>query len=108
MSAWTRVGKASEFAEGQGRTVIVGGGKELAVFLYKGDFFVLDNVCPHRGGPLGEGHLEDGEVVCPWHAWAFEVGSGRCRVLPGEADVATFPVKVEDGDVFADLGAPAA
>jgi nitrite reductase (NADH) small subunit len=98
---WTKVAKVSEFTEGQGRTVLAGA-KELALFLYKGKFHALDSVCPHRGGPLGEGHLEDGEVVCPWHAWAFEVGTGKCRVLPGEADVAVFPVKVEGEDVLVD------
>jgi nitrite reductase (NADH) small subunit len=37
---------------------------------------VLDGVCPHEGGPLGEGIVEDGKVVCPWHGYPFDVHTG--------------------------------
>lgn len=99
---WVKVAGVSELSEGQGKTVVAEG-KSLALFRHEGKYRALDNTCPHRGGPLGEGHLEDGEVVCPWHAWAFEVTSGKCRVLPGQADVKTYPVKVEGNDVFVDV-----
>jgi NAD(P)H-dependent nitrite reductase small subunit len=101
VTAWVKVAKASDFSEGQGKTVIANE-KEIALFMHKGKFCALDNTCPHRGGPLGEGHLENGEVVCPWHAWAFEVTTGKCRVLPGEVDAKTYPVKVEGEDVLVD------
>ncbi len=99
---WTKVAKTSDLSEGQGKTVIAAQ-KEVALFMYKGKFCALDNTCPHSGGPLGEGHLDDGEVICPWHAWPFDVTTGRSRFVPGEADVRTYPVKVEGGEVLIDV-----
>jgi nitrite reductase (NADH) small subunit len=43
---------------------------------------VLDGVCPHEGGPLGEGIVEDGRVVCPWHGYAFDVHTGATEQDP--------------------------
>lgn len=69
----------------------------------EGTLHALDNWCPHRRGPLGEGWLEGAAVVCPWHCWAFEVGSGRA-LPPEHARVAVFAVKVEGGAVLVNLG----
>jgi len=53
---------------------------KLTVCLAKlnGKISALDNECPHHGGPLGEGIIEDGKVVCPWHAYAFDLTTGLC------------------------------
>ena len=53
---------------------------KLTVCLAKlnGKISALDNECPHHGGPLGEGTIEDGKVVCPWHAYAFDLTTGLC------------------------------
>ena len=61
-------------------------------------FYALENACPHRGGPLGEGDLEGTEVVCPWHAWRFDVTTGASPVNPKTA-VRTFPVEVAGDEV---------
>ena len=63
---------------------------------YKGKFSALDNKCPHQGGPLGEGSIENGMLRCPWHGWDFD----PCTGLPpgGYSDgLKTFEVK-EEGD----------
>jgi len=44
---------------------------------------VYDGVCPHLGGPLLEGRISARAVVCPWHAYAFDAGTGRCLTVPG-------------------------
>lgn len=68
----------------------------------EGRLCALDNVCPHRGGPLGEGWLEGDIVVCPWHSWAFSTSTGITRP-PETSKVAVFPVKIEGEDVLIQL-----
>jgi nitrite reductase/ring-hydroxylating ferredoxin subunit len=57
---------------------------------------VLDGTCPHEGGPLGEGMIEGGRVVCPWHSYAFDPRTGEAE---GEPDLKAevLAAKVEDG-----------
>jgi nitrite reductase (NADH) small subunit len=51
-------------------------GRSLCVANFEGTICVLDGTCPHEGGPLGEGSIEAGKVVCPWHAYAFDLRTG--------------------------------
>jgi nitrite reductase (NADH) small subunit len=67
-----------------------------------GELSALDNVCPHRQGPLGQGWIEGEEVVCPWHSWAFNVKTGLA-VYPENERVAVFPLRVEGEDVLVDI-----
>ena len=64
-----------------------------------GELRALDNLCPHRQGPLGQGWIEGKTVVCPWHSWAFDLMTG-CAEFPEGERVGVFPVKVEGEDVF--------
>lgn len=67
--------QTTELAPGESRVVEVEG-HELAVFNVEGQFHVLSNICPHVGGPLGEGTLDGQQVICPWHGWRFNVTNG--------------------------------
>jgi nitrite reductase (NADH) small subunit len=88
-------------AEGQVRE-ITAGDRSFCVARLHGKISVLDNECPHHGGPLGEGTIENGLVVCPWHAYGFDVSTGAC--LEGDAPaVKTFPVSVAGDDVLVQL-----
>jgi nitrite reductase (NADH) small subunit len=73
-------------------------GRTLCIANIDGVIRALDNECPHRGGPLAEGMIEDGKVVCPWHAWAFDPATGATE--NSQERVAVFPVTVEGEDVF--------
>ncbi|OEK01948.1 pyruvate oxidase [Roseivirga sp. 4D4] len=65
---------------------------------FEGKFSALDNKCPHQGGPLGEGSIENGLLRCPWHGWDYHPCTG---IAPGFDDgVATFLTKVEDDAVY--------
>jgi nitrite reductase/ring-hydroxylating ferredoxin subunit len=64
-------------ADGRGR--LQHDGRGYAVFTLDGELIVTDESCPHRGGPLSEGALRDGGVVCPWHWFVFDLGTGECR-----------------------------
>jgi nitrite reductase (NADH) small subunit len=67
-----------------------------------GRYAAVDNVCPHRGGPLAEGTLEAGKVLCPWHMWAFDLETGVADHNPREL-VKVYPLRVESDAVQADL-----
>src|SRR5471030_347504 len=77
MSKFVRICSVSEVpAEGEVAEFTVKD-HPLCVAKSGGSISVLDGVCPHEGGPLGEGIIEDGKVVCPWHAYAFDLRTGE-------------------------------
>jgi NAD(P)H-dependent nitrite reductase small subunit len=96
-----RVGRATDVPEGGG-TVVEVDGKRLALFRYRDEFFALDETCPHRGGPLHEGVIQEGVVACPWHLWQFNLRSGISPVNP-LSRVRTYPIRVEAGDLLVTL-----
>ena len=59
-------------------TMVVAKGRALCVTRTAEGWGILDNRCPHQGGPLGEGHIEDGCLLCPWHGYEFELRGGAC------------------------------
>jgi nitrite reductase (NADH) small subunit len=98
---WIRVGAASEApAEGQLVRVDIGD-KQICVANVEGTLRAMDNLCPHRMGPLDEGWIEKGEVVCPWHGWCFNPVTGVCSNATGA--VCVYPVKVEGSSYFVEV-----
>jgi nitrite reductase/ring-hydroxylating ferredoxin subunit len=72
---------------------------EVAVFNVGGELFALENTCPHQGGPLADGWLEDSIVTCPWHGWCFNVRTGKMTL--GEfARVPRFAVERDGSDLL--------
>jgi nitrite reductase (NADH) small subunit len=67
-----------------------------------GELSALDNWCPHRRGPLGQGWIENDAVICPWHSWAFNPKTGKAD-YPDNEKVATFPLCIEGDDVLIDI-----
>jgi nitrite reductase (NADH) small subunit len=76
-------------------------GKMICIANVNGEISAMDNVCLHRGGPLGEGMIEGGKVICPWHGWAWDPKTGEAHT-PG-AKIAVYPVKIENGDVLMEV-----
>ena len=97
MANFVKVAAVADVAPGSG-TCVEACGKQIALFNVGGTFHALDGVCPHRGGPLGEGELEGNTVTCPWHAWQFDVTTGES--LTDDSSVARYDVKVDGGDVL--------
>lgn len=97
----TKIATVNELAPGQGKPITVNG-KLLALFNVNGQFFALENTCPHAGGPLGEGMLEQNTVVCPWHGWEFDVTSGDC-VVPGGFQLKKYQVEVKGEEVWVEV-----
>ena len=76
MSEWLKLCNRAELpAEGNAKEFAVRGAT-LCVAMIDGKPLALDNVCPHRGGPLAEGTIEAGKVVCPWHQFEFDLATG--------------------------------
>lgn len=101
MSQFVRALAVAELPPGQCREVSVAG-HSLALFNVDGRFHALANRCAHRGGPLGQGVLQGTLVVCPWHAWGFDVTSGANDQNPA-VSVPSYDVKVEGEDVLVRL-----
>ena len=75
------IGTTGEFAAGAGREVTVAG-RVLAIFRIGDEFFALDAICPHAGGPLAKGAVSGCVVTCPWHGWQFDVSTGQHCLNP--------------------------
>ncbi|MFN3477365.1 MAG: Rieske (2Fe-2S) protein [Candidatus Methylomirabilales bacterium] len=103
MGRLTKVARVGDFPPGEGMVIEIDG-KEIALFNVEGVFYALENICPHRGGPLGEGFLEGAVVTCPWHGWKFDATTGRSPVNP-RVGVRSYPVKVEGEDILVELPA---
>ena len=78
------------------------GENAYAICKVDGRVYALNGVCPHQGGPLGQGMLTGTSIMCPWHAWEFDCRTGASSDDPNEA-VQTYAVKVEAGDVLIDI-----
>jgi nitrite reductase (NADH) small subunit len=88
-------------APGQAKELACGG-KMICVANVNGTISAMDNVCLHRGGPLGQGAIEGDKVVCPWHLWEWDPKTGEAAHNPA-AKVAVYPIQIENGDVMVEL-----
>jgi 3-phenylpropionate/trans-cinnamate dioxygenase ferredoxin component len=97
MANYVKVASVSQVAPGSGIVASVND-KEVAVFNVDGTFYAIDNVCKHRGGPLGEGELDGDTVTCPWHAWQYNVKTGVCLTKDG-ITMDRYDVRVVNEDI---------
>lgn len=97
MSDAIKLATTSELQPGQSKVCVVDD-REIALFNIDGTFCAIDNACPHRGGPLGEGVVVGNDVTCPWHGWKFNVKTGACANIP-TAKVSAYEVVVDGQDV---------
>lgn len=101
MATYGPVMSSAELLPGQATERMVDG-RPVAIYNVGGRFFATSNFCIHRGGPLGQGQLDGCVIMCPWHAWTFDVTSGE-NTVNGELKVASYPVKVENGQIFLEM-----
>ena len=94
-----RVLDTADLPSGEVR-VVTCGGRSIALANVDGEVHAIDNVCTHDAGPLGEGRLVNGRVICPRHGAAFDPQSGRALTLPAVGAVRTYPVTVDDGALY--------
>ena len=98
---WHRALAPDELPEGRVKAVTLGT-ETVCMTHFQGRFAALCNACPHQGGPLSEGSIENGYLRCPWHGWDFDPLTGK---PPGGYDdgVGTFPVELRDDGVYVGL-----
>lgn len=90
--------KVTELNENQGKRFLVND-TEIAVFKIKGEFFAIDNICPHQHTALlFDGFIEDECVVCPAHGWKFDLRTGKRP--SGSRGITSHSVKIVDDDLF--------
>src|SRR3954467_4937352 len=102
MSDFIRVAKTTDLAD-PGQTLLEVEDRILVLFKVDGQFFCIDDVCTHDGGPLSEGRLEDHAIACPRHGAKFDIRSGKALTMPATVDTAAHEVKVEGDDVLVRL-----
>lgn len=90
------VGRVEDVPQGRGATVELDDGTELALYNIGGEFYAIENFCPHKGAPLADGNLCGHTVECDWHGWRFDVRNGQCLTTQS-ASVETYEVVIEDG-----------
>lgn len=99
MSEWVKLCSRSELpAEGEAKEFRVQG-LTLCVAMFHGKPLALDNVCPHRGGPLAEGTVDHGKIVCPWHQWEFKLATG-ISTHSDRAKVATYELMQQGAEIL--------
>ena len=100
--ALTKIGPVSNFPVNKGVCVDVGG-KKIAVFNATGQYYAIDDTCPHRGASLSQGSLSGTSVHCPWHGAEVDVRTGTCGP-PAPHAVTTYDVSCDGQELFIDLG----
>ena len=98
MADWVLVCRYDEIPAGRGRTCEVLD-LRLAVFRTGATIIALTDRCPHAGGSLGQGWIEEGEVVCPLHRWRFKLHDGRCSTMRGQG-VHRFAAEIRQDQVW--------
>jgi nitrite reductase (NADH) small subunit len=102
--AWRRVdlGAVDSVPLGEGRSFTIDG-LLIAVFRQRdGQLFATDGACPHRNGPLADGIVGGGKVICPFHAWKFDLATGHC-VSGDAAQLRAYPIHVVNGRLVVEL-----
>ncbi len=98
MSEFIKVAETSDLPPGRVKVVLVGD-RRIALCNVDGQFFAIDDLCTHDGGPLGQGELQDDVIECPRHGARFNVRTGKVLALPAVKALNTYPVEVEGSEI---------
>ena len=93
---FVEIAPVSELPNGE-RLFLEVGGRAIVIFNIAGQLFAIGDICTHDDGPLGDGDLEDYNIVCPRHGGEFDVRTGKVMQMPAVVDIPAYPVKVVDG-----------
>lgn len=99
--AFLRATKRDEVPPGTVRELQLDG-KVIALANVGGRLYAVNNVCLHRGGPLGQGELTGQTVTCPWHGWQYDVATGKALMNPS-VGVESYPVELRGDDIYVDV-----
>lgn len=95
---WVKIAEENDLPNERIKTVVADK-RQVCLAHHNNKFSALGNRCPHQGGPLGEGQIEDGWVICPWHAYQYDPQTGKAP--EGFDDHAlSYPIKLEGIDIY--------
>ena len=104
---WIKVADVADLPEGRVKTVTP---RNVSICLshFEGQWAAMDNKCPHQGGPLGEGSIEEGVdgkcwIRCPWHGWDFDPLTGAPPGGHEDTGQRLYPVEVRDEEIYIGL-----
>ena len=97
MTQFKTVARVGDIPAGEGRAYECNG-RMVAVFFIDGEYQAIDDFCPHMGASLAAGPVENGTVMCPWHAWCFDLSTG-CWIENPKIKADTFQVRIADGEI---------
>ena len=99
MDKFVKVAAVTDIPPGT-KKIVEADGTLIVVANIDGEFYAVEDVCTHDGGPLGEGKLEGCQLVCPRHGARFDVRTGAALTMPAFEPAPTYEVRVEGDDVL--------
>ena len=97
------IAPADQLPDGE-RMFIEVEGKSIVIFNLAGGLFAIGDVCSHDNGPVGDGEIEENEIICPRHGGRFDIRTGKATSLPAVMDIPSYPVREKDGMI--EIGMP--
>ena len=98
MEDWIKAAESEDVKEGRGFRVSIDG-QDIALFRHKGKIYAYKNSCPHQGAPLHQSHVIEGNIVCIYHGWQFEVENGNF-FNNDLIKLKSYPVKENNDGIF--------
>ncbi len=95
---YVEIAPADQLTDGK-RLFVELGGKSIVLFNLAGKLFAIGDVCSHDNGPVGDGEIEENEIICPRHGARFDIRTGKATSLPALVDIPAYPVRVMEGMV---------
>ncbi|MGB8698309.1 MAG: Rieske (2Fe-2S) protein [Thermosynechococcaceae cyanobacterium] len=114
---WTKAIAVAELAPGT-RQVVKVGNRNILLLNQSGEFYAVDNRCPHLNLPMKKGKVQDDcSIVCPWHRSVFDLKSGEAKtwtpfppvvgkalgMISEQKNLPVFPTRVEDGSLWVEV-----
>jgi 3-phenylpropionate/trans-cinnamate dioxygenase ferredoxin subunit len=93
---YVEIAPADQLSEGD-RLFVELGGKSIVLFNLAGKLFAIGDVCSHDNGPVGDGEIEENEIICPRHGARFDIRTGKATSLPALIDIPAYPIRVVEG-----------
>jgi 3-phenylpropionate/trans-cinnamate dioxygenase ferredoxin subunit len=100
---YLEIAPAAELTEGE-RLFIEAAGRSIVIFNLTGKLYAIGDVCSHDNGPVGDGEIEEHEIICPRHGARFDIRTGLATSLPAVVDIPAYPVRVRNGTI--EIGIP--
>jgi len=100
---FVEIAPISEVSAGE-RLFIEAAGRSIVIFNLAGIYYAIGDICSHDNGPVGDGEIEEHEIICPRHGARFDIRTGKATSLPAVVDIPSYPVRVV-GDMI-EIGLP--